>query len=101
MLQRRATESPQRVLQAFRQSDEALAAQHDVGLLPTRERQAEVIDPHAHLKRMLQQALLLRGSADVADLDAYRHLVDEMVGHANARRRKALEIERARLNSLP
>jgi hypothetical protein len=57
--------------------------------------------PHAHLKRALQQALLLRGSADFDDLDAYRRFVDEVVGRANAGRRKALEIERAELKSLP
>ena len=57
--------------------------------------------PHAHLKRSLEQALLLRGSSDFAELDAYRRFVDEVVGHANTRRRKALEIERARLKSLP
>ena len=57
--------------------------------------------PHAHLKRSLQQALLLRGSCDFVDLEAYRRFVDEVVGHANARRRKALEIERARLTPLP
>jgi hypothetical protein len=41
--------------------------------------------PHAHLKRSIQQALLLRGSSDFADLEAYRGFVDEVVGHANAR----------------
>jgi hypothetical protein len=56
---------------------------------------------HAHLKRALQQALLLRGSADFADLDAYRGFVDEVVGRANAGRRKALDIERPRLKGLP
>jgi Mu transposase, C-terminal domain len=49
----------------------------------------------------LQQALLLRGSADFADLDAYRGFVDEVVGRANAGRRKALEIERSQLKTLP
>jgi hypothetical protein len=56
---------------------------------------------HAHLKVALQQALLLRGSGNFADLDAYRRFVDEVVGRANAGRRKALEIERVRLNALP
>jgi hypothetical protein len=56
---------------------------------------------HAHLKRALQQALLLRGSAGFADLDAYRCFVDEVVGRANAGRRKALEIERPQLKTLP
>jgi hypothetical protein len=57
--------------------------------------------PHAHLKVTLQQALLLRGSRDFADLDAYRRFVDEVVGRTNAARRKALEIERAYLKPLP
>jgi len=57
--------------------------------------------PHAHLKRALQQALWLRGSSDFTDLDAYRRFVDEVVGQANARRHKALEIERAKLKPLP
>ena len=38
---------------------------------------------------------------DFADLDGYRRFVDEVVGRANARRRKALEIERAQLKPLP
>jgi hypothetical protein len=57
--------------------------------------------PHAHLKTALQQALLLRGSGDFADLDAYRRFVDEVVRRANTGRRKALEIARAQLNLLP
>jgi hypothetical protein len=57
--------------------------------------------PHAHLKSSLQQALLLRGSTDFANLDAYRRFIDELVGRANAGRRKALDIERAHLKALP
>jgi hypothetical protein len=57
--------------------------------------------PHAHLKATLHQALLLRGSRDFTDLDAYRRFVDEVLGRANAARRKALEIERACLKPLP
>jgi hypothetical protein len=57
--------------------------------------------PHGHLKEALRQALLLRGSRDFADLDAYRRFVDELIGRANARRRKAVEIERAVLKPLP
>lgn len=64
-------------------------------------RDGSIEGPHAHLKVALQQALLLRGSGDFADLDAYRRFVDEVVGRANAGRRKALEIERVRLNALP
>jgi hypothetical protein len=84
---------------------EALCAHY--GMTPTRNNpgvaheNGAIEGPHAHLKMALQQALLLRGSGDFADLDAYRRFVDEVVGRANAGRRKALEIERARLNALP
>jgi len=77
------------------------------GMTPTRNNRGlahengAIEGPHAHLKRSLQQALLLRGSGDFADLASYRRFVDEVVGHANARRHKALAIERARLKPLP
>ena len=45
MLQRRAAERPQGVLQALGQRHEALAAEHDMGMLPAGEGQAEVIEP--------------------------------------------------------
>jgi hypothetical protein len=57
--------------------------------------------PHGHLKRALEQALLLRGSSDFTDLDEYRRFVDEVVGRANAARRKLLDIERPKLQPLP
>jgi len=84
---------------------EALCAHY--GMTPTRNNpgvaheNGAIEGPHAHLKMALQQALLLRGSGEFADLDAYRRFVDEVVGRANAGRRKALEIERSRLNVLP
>jgi len=84
---------------------EALCAHY--GMTPTRNNpgvaheNGAIEGPHAHLKVALQQALLLRGSDDFADLDAYRRFVDEVVGRANAGRRKALELERARLKPLP
>jgi hypothetical protein len=56
---------------------------------------------HGHLKRAIEQALLLRGSRDFDDLAAYRRFVDEIVGRSNAARRKLLEIERAKLQPLP
>jgi hypothetical protein len=93
------------VAQDLTERYEALCAHY--GMTPTRNNRGvahengAIEGPHAHLKRSLQQALLLRGSSDFADLDAYRRFVDEIIGHANARRRKALEIERARLEPLP
>ena len=45
MLARRAAERPERVLQPGGQRHEALAAEHDMGVLEAAERQAEVIEP--------------------------------------------------------
>ena len=56
---------------------------------------------HGHLKTALEQALLLRGTSDFDGLPNYRRFVDEVVGHANARRRKLVEVERAALQPLP
>jgi len=57
--------------------------------------------PHGHLKKALEDALLLRGSRDFDDLDAYRRFVDEIVGRQNANNRKRIELERAHLAQLP
>ena len=57
--------------------------------------------PHGHLKRALEDALLLRGSRDFDTLGAYRRFVDEVVGRRNARNRKRLEAERPALQELP
>ncbi len=45
MLQRGAAERPQRILQPLGQCHKALPAEHDMGVLPAREGQAEVIEP--------------------------------------------------------
>src|SRR5258707_10707581 len=57
--------------------------------------------PHGHLKQAIEDALLLRGSRDFADLQAYRRFVDEVVGRRNARDRKRLDLERSAWQSLP
>ena len=57
--------------------------------------------PHGHLKRVIEDELLLRGSRDFADLAAYRRFIDEVVGRRNARNRRQIEIERAVLKALP
>jgi hypothetical protein len=57
--------------------------------------------PHGHLKKALEDALLLRGSRGFDDLDAYRRFVDEIVGRQNANNRKQIELERASLSPLP
>ena len=57
--------------------------------------------PHGHLKQAIEDALLLRGSRDFDDLQAYRRFVDEVVGRRNTRNRKRLDLERSALQSLP
>jgi hypothetical protein len=56
---------------------------------------------HGHLKKALEDALLLRGSRDFDDLDSYRRFVDEVVGRRNARNRKRIDLERQSLRQLP
>lgn len=56
---------------------------------------------HGHLKQALEDALLLRGSRDFVDLDAYRAFVDEIVGRRNANLGKRIALERAALGDLP
>ena len=38
---------------------------------------------HGHLKRAIEDALLLRGSADFADLAAYRRFIAEIVSRGD------------------
>ena len=56
---------------------------------------------HGHLKRGLEDALLLRGSRDFEDLAAYRRFVDEIVGRRNARLGQRIDAERVVLQDLP
>jgi hypothetical protein len=56
---------------------------------------------HGHLKQALEDALLLRGTRDFANLDAYRAFVDGIVGRRNANNRKRIDLERTKLGDLP
>jgi transposase InsO family protein len=84
---------------------EALVAHY--GMAPTRNNpgvaheNGSIESPHGHLKRTIEDELLLRGSRDFADLAAYRRFIDEVVGRRNARNRKRIEIEKAELGDLP
>ena len=57
--------------------------------------------PHGHLKNALKDELLLRGSRDFDDLDAYRAFVDLIIGRQNAHNRKRIELEMPSLGKLP
>src|SRR5665213_3013215 len=77
------------------------------GMTPTRNNlgvaheNGSIESAHGHLKRALEDALLLRGSGDFDDLDGYRRFVDEIVGRRNAHTRKRIELERPELAKLP
>src|SRR6056297_2233914 len=57
--------------------------------------------PNGHLKRAIEDALIMRGSRDFADLPAYRRFIDEIVGRINARNAKRIDVERESLRPLP
>jgi len=56
---------------------------------------------HGHLKYAVNDALLMRGSGDFADLAAYRAFIDEIVARKNRRNAARIDAERATLQSLP
>src|ERR1700674_86756 len=76
-------------------------------MLPTRNNRGlahengSIESPHGHLKRAIEDALLLRGSRDFDTLEAYRRFIDEIVGRRNARNGKRLDLERPALQALP
>ena len=84
---------------------DALCAHY--GMTPTRNNtgvaheNGAIESPHGHLKKALEDALLLRGSRDFTDLPGYRRFVDELVGRRNARQGKRIDLERAALKALP
>ncbi len=84
---------------------EALVAHY--GMIPTRNNagvaheNGSIESPHGHLKNVIKDELLLRGSKDFDDLAVYRRFIDEVVGRRNARNRKQIAIERGVLKELP
>src|SRR3979490_2812897 len=76
-------------------------------MIPTRNNRGvahengSIESSHGHLKKALEDALLLRCSRDFGDLDAYRRFVDEIVGRRNAHNRKRIDLERPTLAPLP
>ena len=77
------------------------------GMTPTRNNagiaheNGAVESQHGHLKRGVEQALLLRGGADFASLEDYRAWVADFIGRRNARRGKMVRLECAALGKLP
>jgi transposase InsO family protein len=76
----------------MRPSRNNLGVSHENGSIESRQ---------GTLKRTLEQALLLRGHRDFADLDAYRRFVAEVFGRLNARVARKFNEERGLLKALP
>ena len=60
-----------------------------------------VESPHGHLKRRIEQALLLRGTNDFESVLAYQKFIDANVQHHNQRNAKGITLERESLQPLP
>lgn len=77
------------------------------GLIATRCNPGEshengsIESPHGHLKRRIEQRLLLRGSSDFIDVPAYRSWLAGVIAEANLGRQAALAAERPHLRPLP
>lgn len=57
--------------------------------------------PHGHIKRRIQQALLLRGNPDFISIEAYQQFLEEVVNQHNRRNAKAVNLEKELLQALP
>ena len=83
------------------------ALMNHYGMVPTRNNagiaheNGSIESAHGHLKQSLEDALLLRGTRDFVDLDAYRAFVDLVVGRRNANVAKRIAIEKETLAPLP
>jgi transposase InsO family protein len=77
------------------------------GMEPTRNNRGvahengAIESSHGHLKSAIKDALLLRGTSDFEDLEAYRHFIDEITARKNARNAKRIDAERGTLQELP
>lgn len=60
-----------------------------------------VESPHGHLKRRIEQALLLRGSTDFESVEAYQAFIDGVVTQSNRRNAKSIHLELETLLPLP
>jgi transposase InsO family protein len=80
---------------------------HHYGMEPTRNNRGEghengaIESPHGHLKKRIQQALLLRDSCNFESVGAYEEFLSEIVHDINACRRDKIEEERQHLQALP
>jgi hypothetical protein len=95
-----------------REAQEDITARYDAfcrhyGMTATRNNRGEghengsVESPHGHIKRRIEQALLLRGNYDFKSINDYQTFIDEVVDKSNRRNAKAINLEREALLPLP
>ncbi|MBU6396463.1 MAG: IS21 family transposase [Sphingomonadales bacterium] len=84
---------------------DALCAHY--GMEPTRNNtgvaheNGSIESSHGHIKAAVKDALLLRGTADFADIADYRRFIDEVVTARNRRHAPGIDAERRSLQLLP
>jgi hypothetical protein len=84
---------------------DALCAHY--GMAPTRNNtgvaheNGSIESAHGHLKKIVEDAVLMRGSRDFCDLADYRRFIDALGGRHNAKFGPRIDIERAALQELP
>jgi hypothetical protein len=84
---------------------DALCAHY--GMEPTRNNtgiaheNGSIESSHGHLKKAVEDGVLMRGSRDFVDLAAYRRFIDELSGRHNAKCGPRIDLERAALQELP
>jgi hypothetical protein len=84
---------------------DALCAHY--GMEPTRNNtgiaheNGSIESSHGHLKKAVEDGVLMRGSRDFVDLAAYRRFIDELSGRHNAKCGRRIDLERAALQELP
>ena len=77
------------------------------GMTPSRNQRGvahengSIEGPHGHLKRAIEDVLLLRGSRNFVDVDDYRAFLDELMSQRNARVQLRIDAERSCLRALP
>ena len=77
------------------------------GMEPTRNNRGvahengSIESSHGHLKKTVEDALLLRGTRDFDNLPSYRLFIDEIISRKNAHHAKRIAAERIVLQQLP
>jgi len=84
--------------QSFCRHYQMKATRNNLGV---KHENGSIESPHGHLKRRIRQALLLRGSNDFENVQAYQAWLDGVVNQHNRRNAQSISIERKVLQNLP